>query len=236
MKNKVLALFLALTLTSATFTGCGEAKTLVAPVPSTQSEAQTNNTEVTEVVNEETEGTEVADEAPVEVNKEYRSIHGGNLVEESVYGNIGSFKNEEQPDDDGVVRLCTQTDWVSVVDWGGSDDYTAKAQAKDLKAKDVLKEFDSLKHDYDKAVTDDSNSDELQVYTTFGDAKSADGIHGYVVNIRNFKLHKSANVIVEGREGVNYSDEYLKQIVDTMHIGTFDDSEVIESKSDKSSK
>lgn len=74
------------------------------------------------------------------------------------------------------------------------------------------------------------------VYTTFGDAKSADGIHGYVVNIRNFKLHKSANVIVEGREGLNYSDEYLKQIVDTMHIGTFDDSEVIESKSDKSSK
>lgn len=260
MKNKVLALFLTLTLASATFTGCGEAKTLVAPVPSTQSEAQTNNTEVTEVVNEETDGTEVADEAPVEVNKEYRSIPGGHLVEEatdtssnykihwkygssdskiefeSVYGNIGSFKNEEQPDDDGVVRLCTQTDWVSVVDWGGSDDYTAKAQAKDLKAKDVLKAFDSLKPDYDKAVTDDSNSDELKVYTAFGNADSADGIHGYVVNIRNFKLHKSANVIVEGREGLNYSDEYLKQIVDTMHIGTFDDGEVIESKSDKSSK
>lgn len=262
MKNKVLALFLTLTLASATFTGCGEAKTVVAPVPSTQSEVQTNNTEVAEVVDGQGDAdtTEATDETPVEVNKEYRSIPGGNLVEEatdtssnykihwkygssdskiefeSVYGNIGSFKNEEQPDEDGVTRLCTQTDWVSIVDWGGSDDYTAKAQAKDLKAKDVLKMFDSLKPDYDKAVTDDSNSDELKVYAAFGNADSADGIHGYVVNIRNFKLHKSANVIVEGREGLNYNDEYLKQIVDTMHIGTFDDSEVIESKSDKSSK
>lgn len=50
MKNKVLALFLTLTIASATFTGCGEAKTVVAPVPSTQSEVQTNNTEVAEVV------------------------------------------------------------------------------------------------------------------------------------------------------------------------------------------
>lgn len=262
MKNKVLALFLTLTIASATFTGCGEAKTVVAPVPSTQSEVQTNNTEVAEVVDGQgdADNTEATDETPVEVNKEYRSIPGGNLVEEatdtssnykihwkygssdskiefeSIYGNIGSFKNEEQPDDDGVVRLCTQTDWVSVVDWGGSDDYTAKAQAKDLKAKDALKAFESLKPDYDKAVTDDSNSDELKVYAAFGNADSADGIHGYVVNIRNFKLHKSANVIVEGREGLNYNDEYLKQIVGTMHIGTFDDSEIIESKSDKSSK